>query len=121
MPSRTYAPRSYLVRPTNFGRFQEVQWREVVGEQEADRLTASQWQHFVAVAVRDSAQYLDKTLDRVAEETRVGKQQFWRMMRGDIVMQLEDFAAMRRIFNIRLLSAQVDVEPRAGTQVEPGE
>lgn len=129
MAKFAWSPRSFLVEPKNFSHFKGVAWhtdRPATGEgervpftvREQDQLQAAQWQHLVCYYVRDAAQWRGVTIDQVAEETRMGRDQFWRLMRGDGPMRLEDFAAMKRALGIKF-NVLSDEPSRAGADSEP--
>lgn len=109
-----YAPRSYLVEPERFGHYEEVEWREDTDPDESDRLLASQWQHLVCFLAREAAADARLTLDQVAEQTRMGRENFWRLIRGVGPMKLEDFAALHRILNIYFMQISSEHPKRVG-------
>ena len=48
----------------------------------------------------------------------MGRDQFWRLMRGDGPMRPEDFAAMKRALGIKF-DVVSDEQSRGGTDAEP--
>ena len=124
-----WVPKSFLVEPKNFSQFKEVAWqadrpgaaggqRAPLTDRQRDQLQAAQWQHLVCYFVRDAAQWRGVTIDQLAQETRMGRDQFWRLMRGDGPMRLEDFAAMKRALGIKF-DVVSDEQSRGGTDSEP--
>lgn len=82
---------------------------------ELDNLASAQIQHSVAVKVRRAILRAGLTIEDAAAENNIDYGRLGRLLRGDIIMRLEDVAWADRTFNLRLLEALVgagDAETR---------
>ncbi|WIK82903.1 hypothetical protein [Micrococcus lylae] len=104
-----WRPSDYLENPRAFGKEDTSPiWREtwfdgkVIKDdpRHADRQIAAKMQHLVAVEVTRAARLRDETLADVATHTRMGADQFRRLMRGEGPMQVVDFATFRRVYRV---------------------
>lgn len=116
----TPRPRDFLRRTETFGDFEEVVWRDTSTATEQDWLLAAQWQHFVAAGIRDALQYRGMTVEGLAAEFGLERQQMGRFLRGDAWMRLIHFAKAQRLLGVRLIEPSTETPRRAGRQVEPG-
>lgn len=105
-----WRPNDYLENPRVFGKEDtSPRWRKTwfdgkVIEDDPrhhDRLIAAKMQHRVAVEVTRIARLRGHTLARVSEHTRMGADQFRRLMRGEGPMQVVDFATFNRVYKIK--------------------
>ena len=96
---RNYAwePRSYLVRPDQFGRVAEPEWLpEPEGDRERAPYLTAQWQQEFCWMIWDEARAKHTSLKALARQSRVIQRVLWRLMRGEGPMQLEDIAALQQ-------------------------
>ena len=104
-----WRPNDYLENPRAFGKEDtSPAWRETwfdgtVIEDDPrhhDRQIAAKIQHLVAIEVTRAARLRDETLADVSKHTRMGADQFRRLMRGEGPMQVVDFATFRRVYHV---------------------
>ncbi|MCD0174026.1 hypothetical protein [Micrococcus luteus] len=105
-----WRPSDYLENPKVFGKEDTSPiWRrtwfdgKVITEdpRHHDRLIAAKMQHRVAVEVTRIARLRGHTLGEVSAHTRMGADQFRRLMRGEGPMQVVDFATFNRVYQIK--------------------
>ena len=100
MPDSRYVPRDYALEPLHFGSIRkQVQWREDVSlAVDLDRLRAARAQHRFAFRIRTAirASSFETTKD-FTEWNGLNYARFSRMLRGEIVMRLEDVATAERL------------------------
>lgn len=102
-----WRPKDYLENPKVFGK-EDVspRWRTTwyghdFTDLQHDRLRAAKMQHLVAVEVTRAARLQEETLADVAKHTRMGADQFRRLMRGEGPMQIVDYATFQRVYGIK--------------------
>lgn len=104
-----WRPNDYLENPRAFGKEDTSPvWREtwfdgtVIQDdpRHHDRQIAAKIQHLVAIEVTRAARLRDETLADVSKHTRMGADQFRRLMRGEGPMQVVDFATFRRVYHV---------------------
>lgn len=112
------SPRDFLVTPSHFGRFAEVQWRAVAPE-DRDALRAAQWQHDVAVLATAALGYRDWSRDDLARELGRERQYAWDRLQGRTAMSLRDLAAVERLLGVQVIAAVSDIPLPADMEVGP--
>ena len=101
MTAPRFIPRQYCAVPSEFGHAKEVAWRRPSGSSDdLDQWSAARMQHAVAVAIREALASRGLTLDQYAEVSGMNRTRLGRLLRGDIVMRLEDIANARRNLGI---------------------
>jgi hypothetical protein len=99
MPTPRYVPRSFCVTPSRFGSIERPEWR--TGDQTSflisDQLGASQLQHKCAFAIRQRAMERFGSITEFASVAGVNGVRMGRVLRGEIVMKLEDLATAERV------------------------
>lgn len=127
IPNFGWRPRTFLEVETAFGKVYGVQWKDpltvtrtddVTDEQQQARALAARWQHEVAAAVHDGRALQGMTIEEVAEHTRMGVDNLSRLLRGDGPMQVEDFAALSRLFGFGIEIRNDEAPRRAGANVD---
>jgi hypothetical protein len=95
-----YVPRDYALDPHHFGSLTKlVHWREdLTSDADLDRLRAAQAQHRYAGRIRSSIRSTGSgTAKAFAEANRLNYAHLSRMLRGEIIMRLEDVATAERL------------------------
>lgn len=121
MSAPRYVPKSYAVRPHEFGKSRHIEWREVDEAEQAEKveLVAAQIQHRFAVEILSAIHKkhplaLRKGYAQVVDRTTPGRSSYYHqlgaILRGDAVMQLRDIARARVHFG-DLIPDLVDTEP----------
>lgn len=102
-----WAPKDYLENPRVFGKEDVTPvwindwYGEPLNEMHQDRLEAAKTQHLVALEVFRATRFRGETLAQASKHTRMGVDQFRRLMRGDGPMRLVDFATFARVYGIK--------------------
>lgn len=100
MADSRYVPRDYALNPLHFGSLTKpVEWREnMASAADLDRLKAAQAQHRYAARIRSSIRSSGPgTTKAFAEVNGLNYARFSRMLRGEIIMRLEDVATAERL------------------------
>ena len=91
----------FLETPRAFGVVPEAKWiRALDPVDKVDQLRAAQIHHVFSIQVRGLIESKGWNLQRFADAARVEYDRASRLMRGAIVLRLEDIAAAERVFNI---------------------
>jgi hypothetical protein len=96
--SPRYRPKSYSLDPESFGKG-PVTWRMLpanASEDEKDQLGASVRQHEVARVIRFSARSRHGSVREYADVNRINYQRLTGVLRGDLLLRLEDIANAER-------------------------
>jgi hypothetical protein len=93
-----FVPKSMCRPAEGFGRSASVQWESPARMTAAqrDQLGAAEMQHHIAVAMRRAIESSVGSVAKYATEADVEPARVGRMLRGEIVMRLEDIAAADR-------------------------
>lgn len=100
MADSRYVPRDYALEPLHFGSlWTRVQWRDdLTADIDLDRLRAAKLQHVYAYGIRLSILSSGfGTTKAFAERNGLNYARYSRMLRGEIVMRLEDVATAERL------------------------
>jgi hypothetical protein len=100
MSDPRYRPRDWAVEPALFGVGMDIKWGDDVNVQsDFAQRGASALQHDVAVSVRNRLRDRPRrmSLKRLAAETEISYDRLSRLLRGEVVMRLEDIAAMEAV------------------------
>jgi len=102
MSNPRFVPRSYCVTPGSFGSGHEVRWviRGVQSESARDQLGAAQWQHHCVVQMRAALKEDGQTVEDHARTVGVNPELLRSILRGDILMRVEDWINARRTLNL---------------------
>ncbi len=106
MSDPRYVPKSFAVRPHEFGKARHIEWRHVNDTAHAEKveLVAAQIQHRFAVEIlaaihRKHPLALRKGYAQAIDRMTPGKSSYYHqlgaILRGDAVMQLRDIARAR--------------------------
>lgn len=97
MTSPRFAPRNYCLDPSQFGRYSDIHWRHPSGgSDQLDQWETARFQHRMAVQVREALAARNQALDDYAAEQGLNRNRIGRLLRGDIIMRLEDVMNVRR-------------------------
>jgi hypothetical protein len=86
-------PASYSLEPTAFGYAMTLRWKTSEDQIEAARIQASKIQHLYAVRIRQRMADESVTPKRFATESRISYDRLMKVLRGDVIMRLEDIAS----------------------------
>lgn len=104
MTSPRFEPRSFCAVPEHFGRF-PTDWKKVVqtNEQAKDQLGAARVQHQVSWRIRRAITASShKTIENYAKAIGADPSRMGRMLRGTIVMRVEDMISAERHLGISI-------------------
>ena len=87
----TECPRDFTSEPASFGQARTVVWKTATSRESGARLLAAQWQHVYAVRMRQRI-VAPRTLKWYATEAGTSYDRLGKLLRGVIVMRLEDLA-----------------------------
>ena len=111
MANSRYIPRWFAFDDQLFGKERAIKWKSGgnLEDSELDQRHAAQMQHSVAFAIREtlkrSARY--HSMADYARAVDVSERRMTDLLRGDVVMRLEDIAAAERVLKIRFLSGEI--------------
>lgn len=111
MANSRYVPRWFAFDDQLFGKERAIKWKPDtnLGDLELDQRRAAQMQHNVAFAIRaalgQSARY--HSMADYARAADVSERRMTDLLRGDVVMRLEDIATAERVLKIRFLSREI--------------
>ena len=115
MSNPRFTPRRYTSEPENFGRTREIGWVDdtdgpdkVRSTYEQDRFAAARLQHQYAVGIRRRARTKHGSLKVYAEECGIPYDRLAKVMRGEVIMRLEDIVQAERI-----LGGILDEKPKS--------
>lgn len=103
MTNARFQPRNYAVTPNSFGTELELQWRTLparASSDQEDQLGAAQLQHRLSIAIRLAAVRRHGSVRAYCDFRDLSYQRTARMLRGEVVMRLEDVANARRNLGI---------------------
>lgn len=99
MPDPRNRPSRYTSEPYVFGKAATIAWLPAApGTKE--QLLAAQMQHYLALAINTAAKSRYGSLTVYAKVANVKYRRLTRILRGDVVMRLEDIASARRHLGI---------------------
>lgn len=123
MTNPRYRPRDYCLEPELFGKRFELTWREVEGRENA-RLAAAQLQNRYAVFIRhqvrtkskpqDPKSLKPKSLEIYAIAADISYDRLMKMLRGDVIMRLEDLGMARYVLGLDIGLDQLATRLPAG-------
>lgn len=98
MPDPRFEPRSYLREPGRFGRDPEAQWVSAVSfsSGQLDQWGAARIQHRLACSIRVEMARQFRSVGTYAAASGQSPERLGRLLRGEVVMRLEDVANARR-------------------------
>lgn len=104
MTVKRYEPRSFAVDFHDFGSVRKIRWKaeDSLSGEELDYLLASQLQHTYAVKINEQITNLHGTVREYAKVAGHNYQRLGRMLRGEIVMRLDDISNAERQLGIGL-------------------
>jgi hypothetical protein len=108
MTTARFTPRSYCTAQAHFGNRREVAWLYASNPSgsQIDQLRAAQIQHHVAFGIRSALHEFDMSVQDYADQVGVTANRMGRMLRGQIVMKLEDIAAAERLLDLQPLKSR---------------
>ncbi|MFJ3490613.1 helix-turn-helix domain-containing protein [Leifsonia aquatica] len=93
-----FRPREYMVDPAGFGRVESSKFLEPSGSiEDAVRIRASKWQHTFAYLTRDLMRAKRLNQKDLAARSHMSYDRVSRVLRGDVLLRLEDMAAFERV------------------------
>lgn len=100
MPNARYIPRMLCLDTLDFGSKKNLRWKDEdhLRIEEVDYLGAAKLQHQFAMVVNERVDDRFTSLRDYASFAGVKYERWGRLLRGDIVMRLEDIALAQRIF-----------------------
>lgn len=103
MTTPRFEPKAYCVRPKDFGR-RGVEFLDPddLHPDERNRVWVAKLQSEVASKLRDRMLYADLTLEEVASDLGMTASRLGRLIRGEIVLRLEDLADLDRELGVDL-------------------
>ncbi|QEE62450.1 hypothetical protein FVA74_13365 [Salinibacterium sp. dk2585] len=101
-----YSPRSFTLDPLDFGKRADIRWRstEEFDDREVDQLVASRFQHQCAVEVRARIAQRYPSLSEFADLAGLKYERLARVLRGEVIMRLEDVAMAQRLLGFQGLA-----------------
>ena len=104
--SPKFEPRTFCVDPHLFGKYESIEWRAVdIGDAaRTDQLQAARIQHKAALAmlrkIRSNPEF--RTVKRYAEAIGADPTRMGRLLRGSIVMRIEDLVSAERNLEMKV-------------------
>ena len=104
--SPKFEPRSFCEDPELFGKYDPIEWRAVeIGDAaRLDQLAAARIQHKAALVmlrkIRSNPEF--RTVKRYAETIGADPTRIGRLLRGSIVMRIEDLASAERNLEMKI-------------------
>ncbi|MEV0572779.1 hypothetical protein AB0H79_09725 [Micrococcus luteus] len=93
-------PRSWARRPELFGRRVDVEWGEAAAAAELAELDAARRQNVITVAIRRALDEQGWTIRWYAQQVGCSYDRMTRLLRGEIVMRLQDITDAERILRV---------------------
>lgn len=87
-----YRPRDFAVHPALFGNTEPIEWLAPSDDISPFQLRAARIQHLYAVRIRARLEATGTALKSYAVRSRVSYDRTSKMLRGEVVMRLEDIA-----------------------------
>lgn len=104
MPNPRYVPRLLSLEPLDFGQKPGLLWWDeddlLAGE--VDYLGAAKLQHEFALLVSERIRGQFKSVTHYASFAGVNYPRLARILRGDVILRLEDVASAQRVLQFRL-------------------
>lgn len=110
MGAPRFEPRKYCSTPELFGRYGELEWPAVSDGERVLQRDCAQLQHRFSLAVRLSLKERGTTLRKYAAELGLDYGRLGRVMRGEIVMKLEDIMRASRRLGLELTLSKRELE-----------
>jgi hypothetical protein len=104
MPNPRYVPRLLSLEPLDFGQKAGLLWRDEddLRADEVDYLGAAKLQHEFALLVSERIRRRFNSLTDYASFAGVNYPRLARILRGDVILRLEDVASAQRVLQFRL-------------------
>ena len=115
-----YVPSSFSVEPRGFGRAENVHWKTSDDGIERSRIQASKLQHLYSVRIRKRMTEKSTSAQQFAALSGISYDRLLKVLRGDVIMRLEDIASADLIlgevsdFAVREAFMQRRSDPRRG-------
>ena len=98
-----FKPRSFTLDPRGFGKVAQLRWREAGEAGEETQVITAQVQHEFAYAITEAVtRSPHRTVKAYAKATGTDYQRLTKILRGDVIMRLEDIADAHRHLGIPL-------------------
>lgn len=113
MTDPRFRPRSYCVPPQNFGTLLPVKWDapDELRSDALDQFGAAQWQHARAREIREALKADGLTVTEYAKSQGIDYTRLSRILRGDIIMRVEDMVNAERNLKLRQRRAEAMESP----------
>jgi len=108
MSNPRYRPRDYTTEPSAFGRAAVIQWRHPNRDWAKDQAVAAWMQHVYAVRINKSLRDRGMSLADYAKETGQSYDKVSKMLRGEVIMRLDDIAQAHRLLDNVMISLPTD-------------
>jgi hypothetical protein len=115
VPGPRYAPRDFTSEPAAFGRAARLTWPPPLTRKDAVRRRAAQLQHRYALRIRARLVAKRLNVSGYAKEAGTNYDRLARVLRGEVVMRLEDIA----LADLVLGEVSEDAQERARQQQGP--
>jgi len=101
MPNARYVPRLLSREPLDFGRKSDLVWKDEndISMAELDYLGAAKLQHQFALVVHKGVRSRFQSLSDYASFAGVNYARITRILRGDVILRLEDVASAQRVLD----------------------
>ncbi|MBB5633121.1 ribosome-binding protein aMBF1 (putative translation factor) [Cryobacterium mesophilum] len=106
MTTARFRPRDCARTPAAFGYSREIRWADESGasDDRLDQIGTAKLQHEFAYRIRDALAARDLTVKDFAEMEGQDYFRWRRLLRGEIIMRLEDVTRVERSLELRLVS-----------------
>jgi hypothetical protein len=94
--SPRFRPRAYCRPEKSFGTDDAIRWLRARSEADADQLGAARIQHDLARRIRTALRGAELSVETYAQTHGLEPMRLRRLLRGDVIMRLEDVANARR-------------------------
>ncbi len=119
MTNPRYRPRDYCLEPELFGKRFELTWREIEGRGTA-QLAAAQLQNEYANFIRKWTRDSKESLRLYALRAATSYDRLMKMLRGDVIMRLEDIGMAHFVFNQDIRHGRPDIQASSWPKPKTG-
>lgn len=110
MTSPRFVPRAESATPQLFGKSRRIVWRDLTNRSDSalDQHFAAKLQHEYALSVNQGLSRVDQSLREYCLTYGLDYTRWGRVLRGTVIMRLEDVVNAERNLGIRLTFADVE-------------
>ncbi|RYD00125.1 hypothetical protein SJ20_05790 [Micrococcus sp. MS-ASIII-49] len=102
MSDPRYVPCLWAREPGQFGRRLDVRWRDPATSVDRSELDAARRQNLVTVRIRGALDEQGRTIRWYAQQVGCSYDRMTRLLRGEIVMRLQDITDAERILRLAI-------------------